>query len=120
MRDITVSIAQTILNKCNSKKEFTYFLNWDHGGDYVVSIRNLYTGKNPSLDNDLLRKINKALADELRFKSFDSIGLWIDENKNICIDANIHVKNKKTALSIAADYNQTAIYDLKNKQNIFL
>ena len=106
MRNIIISPEQQIVNKVNSKEEFTYNLT-DNYNRYIVSIKNLYTGKNPSLQFDLMTKIQ----DSINSNNFDSLGTWKDKDNLFYLDANIHLTNFKIAVMTAKEYKQLAIYD---------
>ena len=115
MREIKTSEAQTIVNKCNSKKEFTHKVT-DNKNNYIVSFKSLYKGKNPSLDFKLLSKIEESIK-----LGCDSIGLWYDKGEDVfCIDANLHIHSLDFALKVAKVKKQKAIYSIRNKRAIFL
>jgi hypothetical protein len=107
MRDIKITLAQTILNKANSKQEFTTVLN-DNAGRYVVAHKNLYLGSNPSNRFDLIERI----SDTVDNNEHHSIGGWIDQDTgNYWLDANIHYNNFTLAIETARHLGEIAIYD---------
>jgi len=58
MRNTELTRFQDLINKINSKQNFTYNLS-NSKNRYIVSFKNLYTGKNPSLDFNLITKVDK-------------------------------------------------------------
>jgi len=107
-----INLEQKIYNNVVYKQEFTIKLN-SSKSRYIVSIKNLYTGINPSNDMDLRNKINKIIDS----KQFCSIGGWMDTKTNLYyIDANLHIDNLSFALIAATTNKQKAIFDtLTNK-----
>lgn len=89
----------------NNKKPFTFPLK-KNLARYIVSIKNVYTGKFP--------KANQLV--NVNTKGFDSLGGWNDEQENYYLDLNKHFDNIETALKVAKDNKELAIFDsLKNK-----
>lgn len=112
IRDI--SIAQCIVNKCNSRKDFTHNLT-DSDSNYVVSTKSIYKGTNPSLSTDLLTQIARYSNGEY----YDSIGMW-EEDGVYHVDANIHLDDLSHALRIGKAFGQRAIYSKKDDQVIYI
>ena len=107
MRNIQITLAQTILNKANSKQEFTTILK-QNSGRYVVANKNLYLGTNPSIRYDLIKRI----SDTINNNQHCSIGGWIDSDTgNYWLDANIHYDNFTLAIETAKHLGELAIYD---------
>jgi len=107
---------QLILNNCINKQNFTIKLN-SSKSRYIVSIKNLYKGVNPSNDTDLRNNINKIIES----KQFCSIGGWMDTETNIYfIDANLHIDNLSFALIAATTNKQKAIFDTLTNKVIIL
>ena len=116
MKAITTSLAQTILNKSNQKQNFTYNLS-NSKNRYIVSFKNLYTGKNPSLDFNLITKVDKFINS----KMYDSLGGWLNKETNLYyLDANLHFSDISIALKVAKNNNQIAIFDNLKKETIYL
>ena len=89
----------------NNKKPFTFPLK-KNLARYIVSIKNVYTGKFP--------KANQLV--NINTKGFDSLGGWNDEQEKYYLDLNKHFDSIETALKIAKDNKELAIFDsLKNK-----
>ena len=61
MRAIKTSLIQQIVNKANSKNEFTTNLN-NSKSRYIVSQFNIYTGTNPSICFDLILRVEKIVG----------------------------------------------------------
>ena len=120
MRETKTSIAQTILNKINSKENFTYIFetNETYINNFVVSDEiPLFIGKNPSLDFKLLKKI----TDIIESKNYDSIGGWLDNETGLYhVDSNTHYYYLKTAKLAGYVNKQKAIFDLNTKKVIYL
>jgi hypothetical protein len=116
MRNFKIQLEQRLINTINAKKPFTYYKDNNNKKNYVVSVKNLYKGKNPSLYSDMIIKINEILKDDL----YDSLGLWIDKQNTIFVDANINFYNLDYALNIAKECNQKAIWDIKNNCEIYI
>lgn len=53
------------------------------------------------------------------YNVFAYIGLWVNDFY-LYFDLSIYVYDKKTALKIAKNYNQKAIFDWSTKSEIFL
>ena len=101
-----MNLAQKIKNKVS----FTFNLK-QNNARYIVSVKNIYTGKLPTAK--VLAKINYA--------DFDSIGGWTDDKTNIYyLDANLHLKDKYKAKTIGTALGQIAIFDSKEKRIINL
>ena len=117
MRPSEINTVQNIINKINAKQEFTHNLNDAVTGRYIVSIKNIYTGKNPSLKTDLNLIISKYIDNEIKFSEsffYDSIGTWLNDGIYY-VDANIHFYDLNFAIEAAKLNNQKAIYDkIKN------
>lgn len=116
MIELSTTKTQNILNKANQKLNFTYNLNSDKNR-YIVSIKNIYTGKNPSLDFELIKRIEKYV----KTGYYSSIGGWLDKKTNVYyLDANIHLQMLHYALQLAKNNNQIAIFDTKKQETIYL
>jgi hypothetical protein len=113
MRAINIPLFQTITNKANQRLDFTYNLRDNLNRRYIVSYKNIFTGKNPSLEFDLSKKISDILETE----NCCSIGGWTDKNTNLYyLDCNKHFFYLKDALNFARLTNQIAIFDSHKKQ----
>mgnify|MGYP003652684061 CR=1 FL=1 len=114
----TITTTQKIVNKINSKKEFTFIKNKSiEPKNYIVSVQNIYTGKNPSLFFNMNLEINKILSNDI----YDSIGLWLDKETSLyVVDANVHFYTLETAKHIARKYDQKAVYDINKNECIFI
>lgn len=92
------------------KNDFTSSL----GGNtarYIVSVKNIYTGKNPTA-----KLINKQ-----PLQDFDSIGGWKDKKTGkYYLDLNLHFARLNRAIQIGKALNQIAIFDRKLKKVINL
>ena len=120
MQNLKPNLVQRIINKSNSKIDFTIDLK-PLTARYIVSIKNIYYGKNPSLKYDLNKDINEAInRTHTISKYYDSIGGWKDENQNYCLDANIHFHNIHLALETAKIFKQKAIFDKVNNEVILV
>ena len=107
MRHIQTTIAQNILNKANSKQDFTTILKANEGR-YIVSNKNIYLGSNPSICSDLIIRI----TDIVDGNQYSSIGGWTDlDTGNYWLDANMHYNNFKLAIETAKHLGELAIYD---------
>lgn len=120
MRETKTTIVQTILNKINSKENFTFaFDNKEvYTNNFVVSDEiPLFVGKNPSLDIEMLKKISEVI----RSGNWDSIGGWTDNETGLyCVDKNTHYYYLKTAKLAGYVNKQKAIFDLNTKKVIYL
>lgn len=118
MRGINIKENQIILNKINSKVEFTHEFGVDAQKRYVVGSQGIYKGTNPSLDPDILQRVTDALN-----KPFflDSIGGWLDKDTGeYCVDANMHYGDIDMALLMANIHQQKAIYDKESGDVLYL
>lgn len=120
MRNNKPNLVQSIINKCNNKKDFTINLK-PITARYIVSVKNIYYGNNPSLKHDLNKDINEVInRTHFISKFYDSIVGWKDEKNNYCLDANVHFNNLHLALDTAKVFKQKAIFDKVNNEVILL
>ena len=123
MRPSNIKISQIILNKFNSKEEFTFYLTDEtletDQNNYIVSVENIALAKNPSLAFDALTKIQTIL--DTHDGLYESIGCYFDtKNQVYSLDANVHFYSLALAKIVGKEFNQLAIYDIKNKTVINL
>jgi len=118
MRDIQTPLVQQILNKCNSRVNFTRDLTPSSGvkGRYIVSAVDIFTGKNPSMQSDLILKLAEEIEAECPFVDdghyYNSIGGWLNQDTGMYhIGANLHYFNLENAMRAARTTDQIAIYD---------
>ena len=115
-----ITTAQKIVNNANYKQNFTINISNEKSVEnrYIVSCYNLYTGKNPSLDFELLTKISDTIKNT---DMFDSIGGWLDpENNTYSLDCNFHYNTLEKAIKWAKVNKQTAIFDKTENKLIYL
>ena len=110
-----LSKEQLILNNTMYKNDFTHALS-DTKSRYVVSIKNLYKGSNPSLDFELLNKITKIVDSE----QFDSIGGWNGPDGTYYLDANLHLNKLEYAIGAAKNCNQISVWDMEAEEVIYI
>ena len=111
MRAIKTSLIQQIVNKANSKNEFTTNLN-NSKSRYIVSQFNIYTGTNPSICFDLILRVEKIV----KCRNFINNSLEINEKNTYFLDANLHFDNLNEAIESGKKTGQIAIFDkLENK-----
>lgn len=118
MRHQKINTVQKIVNKANNKKEFTYNLK-KCNKRYIVSVKNIFLGFNPSLCYDLNLRIENIINSDI----YDSIGGWIGSNTDnnpYYLDANVHFYGLDAALDIAKNYGQLAIFDKLENKIIYL
>ena len=106
--------VQLILNNASYKQDFTINLS-ESKSRYVVSIKNLYRGTNPSLDFELRDRISK-IADS---QQFDSIGGFTNIDGEYFLDANLHLDKLEFAMHTAINNDQICIFDNVEKKLIF-
>ena len=81
-----MNTLQRLINKINAKQNFTYNLT-NNRERYIVSIRSVYNGLNPSIEFDLITKVSKIIG--AKNHSFDSLGGWFNvDDKTYCLDLN--------------------------------
>jgi len=114
MKNLKITKVQIISNKANLKKDFTYNLI-ETKKRYVVSVKNIYEGFNPSLNYDLNLKINEIINKNF----YDSIGGWYYKNIYY-LDANVHFYCLDNAVEVAKLYNQIAIFDKQKNKTIII
>jgi hypothetical protein len=115
-----MTIKQDIINKINAQQDFTFNLKnksfkLDREHNYIVGTKNIYTGKNPSLDFELILKV------DLNNKLYCNIGGWFDKDTNTYyVDYSYNLHTLQSALNLAKIYNQKSIFDIKNNTVIYL
>ena len=85
---------------------------------YMVSIK----GQEVKVDKNNIEEIKKEVEKKREFignKKGLFIGLWLD-NEVMYVDVSVHIVNYLKALEVARNNEQKAIYNLKNKDNIYL
>jgi len=116
-----ITLEQQIINNANYKQDFTINISKEKSinNRYVVSSLNLYTGKNPSLNFDLLTEVKSLIKQNNGL--FDSVGGWLNKETNIYhLDANMNFDDINFALKFAKVNKQTAIFDKLNNSVIYL
>ncbi len=118
MRPIRTTLSQTILNKLNNKIDFTHYLKESSKKKrYIVSIKEIYKGTNPSLDFELRIR----LSETINTNAFDSVGGWYNKETNLyCVDANLHFDDIVKAQILGAANKQIAIFDSVENKVIYL
>ena len=113
-----ITVRQDLINKVNAKQNFTYNLT-PNKSRYIVSLKSIYKGFNPSIQFDLIEKVYSILGN--KSQSFDSLGGWFNETTKVyCLDLNLHLSDLSTALKLAKVNEQIAIYDSKKELVIYL
>ncbi len=114
MRDIKQPEWSIIVNKINSKQDFTHYINDDPNLRYVVGVKNLFTGKNPSME---WLNSSTAIDDALKLDSIHGIGGWMDPSDGTyyvdCVNAYLTLG---IAMGVANHFNEIAIYDRKENK----
>jgi len=116
-----ITTAQKIVNNANYKQDFTINIGIEKSIDsrYIVSCYNLYSGKNPSLEFDLLSNVSDICKN--CNSMFDSIGGWLCPDTGVYfLDANMHFHDINFALKFAKVNKQIAIFDKLKNQCIYL
>ena len=108
------TISQNITNKAHAKKDFTTYLN-NSEGRYIVSMKNIFTGKNFANCHDMIIRVSKIVNS----KFYDSIGGWNFEGTYF-VDANLHFENLDLAIQSAKNRNEIAIFDTKENKTIYI
>ena len=108
------TIAQNITNKAHAKKDFTTFLN-NSKGRYIVSIKNIFTGKNFANCHDMIIRVSKIVESGF----YDSVGGW-NYKDTYFLDANLHFDNLEIAFQVAKRNNEIAVFDTKENKTIYL
>jgi len=116
MKNNKLTKFQDTINKINARQNFTTNLS-DTKNRYIVSYKNIYKGRNPSLFFELPVVLKKYI----KSKMYDSMGGWLDNKTNLYyLDLNIHFSILETALKFAKQTNQIAIFDNLKKELIYL
>lgn len=107
-----ISINQSLINKINAKQSFTYDITGVNRR-YVVGVKTLFMGKNPSIQYNLIYDDLLNLDN-----NFDSLGGWLDSETGIYyVDYSLQFDNVFDALSVARENNEIAIWDsLEDKE----
>ena len=106
-RLIEISPQQDVVNKINAKADFTHNINNTRLERYTVGIRNLFTGKNPSL----FLKDTWKIVDDAFNSNHELLGGWLSEDNIYFLDYSFSVSDLKEATKIAKFNKQLAIYD---------
>ena len=106
-RLIEISPQQNVVNKINAKADFTHNINQTRLERYTVSIKNVFTGKNPSL---FLKDTWKVVDDAFNSDQ-ELLGGWLSEDDIYFLDYGLSVTDLKKAMKIAKINKQLAIYD---------
>lgn len=106
-----ITINQVLINKINAKQDFSHSIN-DNSKRYIVGSKNLFMGKNPSIQYTLI--YNDILELD---KSFDILGGWTDPKTGIYyVDYCNSYNNVFDAMNEARTNNEIAIFDsVENK-----
>lgn len=109
-----ITIVQNITNKAHAKKEFTTYLTKTKSR-YIVSMRNIFIGKNFANCHDLILRVSKIVESGY----YDSIGGW-NFKGTYFLDANLHFDNLEIAFQVARKNNEIAVFDTKENKTIYL
>lgn len=85
---------------------------------YIVSLK----GQEVKVNKNDIENIKKEIEKKREFikdKKGLYVGLWLDSDI-MYVDVSIHIINYLRALEVARKNEQKAIFDLKNKDNIYL
>jgi len=108
-----ITIAQNITNKAHAKKDFTTYLT-KLKGRYIVSVKNIFTGKNFVNCHDMIIRVSNILDSG----HYDSIGGW-NFKDTYFVDANLHFDSLDLAIQSAKNNKQIAIFDTKENKTIY-
>ena len=84
-----MNTLQRLINKVNAKQNFTYNLT-NNRERYIVSIKSVYNGLNPSIDFDLITKVSKIISasTSLKLAKVNQQKAIFDSKKNLVIYLN--------------------------------
>lgn len=109
-------IIEIIENKgATLDKNYNNFTS-DRG--FMVSLK----GQEKKVDKNNIEEIKKEIENKKKLienKKGLYIGLWLD-NDILFIDVSIHIIDYLEALEVARNNDQLAVFDLKNKDSIYL
>lgn len=109
-------IIEIIENKgATLDKNYDNFIS-DNG--FMVSLK----GEEVQVDKNNIEEIKKEIENKKKLienKKGLYIGLWLD-NDILFIDVSIHIVDYLEALEVARNNDQLAIFDLKNKDSIYI
>ena len=117
MRSNEISIQQQVVNFINSKQEFTFPKITKR---YVVGVRSLYIGKNPSQTyGHIYEDVYKVTAEILDLNKSDdvTIGGWMSEGLYY-VDEGRTLDNLEEAMAMGQLKNQQYIYDTVEGKDI--
>mgnify|MGYP003674860913 FL=1 len=116
MINLSITITQQVNNKANAKRDFTTYLSKSKDR-YILAVKNLYTGKNPSTCFDLISRISDTIDKNI----YDSVGGWMDTKTDIYyLDANMHFDSLNECISNAKGLGELAIYDTIDNKVIYI
>ena len=111
----TVKQEQQLVNKINAKQDFTYSITGVNKR-YVIGVKTLFMGKNPSLQYNLIYDDIYNLDNR-----FDSVGGWLDTETGIYyVDYSVQMDDLFDAMQLARENNELAIYDTVENTEIKL
>jgi hypothetical protein len=106
-----MNLTQELTNRVNAERDFTYNLNENRTGRYVVASSNVWFGTNPSHKYHIISVMAEGI-ERARSRGCDSIGGWKDKETGIYyVDMNCHYTNRSEAIQSAVANNELAIYD---------
>ena len=92
--------------------------NFNSNEGFMVSIK----GQEVKIDKNDIQGIQREIEKKREFikdKEGLYVGLWLDSDI-MYVDVSIHIMDYLKALEVARDNDQKAIFDLKNKDSIYL
>ena len=90
----------------------------DESEGYMVSLPNMEERVEKLTTENLTEYVQKKLG-IINTISNSSIGLWKVDSE-WCLDVSVHVLDRATALTMGLNGKQTAIYDIKNEEVIYI
>lgn len=105
-----ISTEQQLANKINGSIDFTHYY-YTYPERYVVGLKNLYTGKNPSIYASSLTLAVHGLNSPVG----DCFGGWLSEDGVYFVDISTTTDDLDEAMAQARERDEIAIYDNVDK-----
>ncbi|MCB0447681.1 MAG: hypothetical protein KDD03_09245 [Gelidibacter sp.] len=111
MRNIPLSHYQRVINKINTKTDFTERSELNKQR-YIIGVKTLHMSKNPSVFYNNIYNDIPEVIEQIKTDIKTTLGGWHDKETELYyVDIGVTSNDLEEALTIGKKYNQIAIYD---------